>query len=133
MHGLDGDAAHAPVRERTFAQHAGAAPDVLGEHDLASSSERICLALVGRSEYRGDIYSERGGEVHRARVVRHEPATIHQDSAKRRQISPRDRIDDSRRGIERREDLRAGSGITPAADQHRRHVVAEKIARERRK
>ena len=69
-HGVDFNSFHAPVVDRTLAQHAGPAEHVA--RDDVRVARRRGRPLVGRPEDRRQRHAERRRDVHRARVVRHE-------------------------------------------------------------
>ena len=77
---------HAAVIDRALAQHAGAAPDVVCEtiarRVRAARQRRRRPSSVG-PKMRGHRHADRGGQVHRARVVRHERAAARQHAGER--------------------------------------------------
>ena len=71
-----------------------------GRHQTGCISDRVRVAdrprggVVGRPEHRGHADAGGGGQVHRARIVGHQPARAADDPGERRQVGPADQIDD---------------------------------------
>ena len=107
-----------------------------GRHQTGCTSTTCCVAdrpcggVVGRPEHRRHADAGGGGQMHRARIVGHEPARAPDDAGERRQVGPADEIDDRVAPRERVEDLSSGRGVGRAADHRAAHAVHRQRVRE---
>jgi hypothetical protein len=126
--------------QRTFPQHAGAAPGVVRD-DRVRIAHRPRRALIGRTKDRRDRRANCRRQMHGSGIVRHERSARRQHAGKRRQVRSPDDVEQGASREDRRCPFRLygprhGVGrlaIGCAANHHCLDAIARELVSQRRK